>query len=74
MGKSTDPVIVRTRATGRVAGSEEDVDIASRILKDAQASDIPVDDATSARLVKSIDRNMMPVSFVDLFWCVRICR
>lgn len=67
MGKSTDPAVVRTRATGGVAGSEEDADLALRILEDAQASDISVDDATSARLVKSIDRNMMPVSFVDLF-------
>lgn len=61
MAKSGNTVVVHTRATGRVISSN-DVDIASRALEDVQATEIHVDDATSARLVKVIDRNMMPVS------------
>ncbi|KAH7144141.1 major facilitator superfamily domain-containing protein [Dactylonectria estremocensis] len=60
MVKSGNTVVVHTRATGRVISSN-DVDIASRALEDVQATEIHVDDATSARLVKVIDRNMMPI-------------
>lgn len=62
MAKPENTAVVRTRAIGKIVSSD-DVNIASRALEGTQTTELHIDHATSARLLKSIDRQMMPVSF-----------
>ncbi|WKT43884.1 Major facilitator superfamily [Fusarium oxysporum f. sp. vasinfectum] len=55
-----------TRVTAVIHTTEEavgldDADLASKVLQDVAATDLIIDDATAAKLIKKIDRNMMPI-------------
>ncbi|KAH8652590.1 hypothetical protein BGZ61DRAFT_487503 [Ilyonectria robusta] len=62
MAKPENTAVVRTRAIGKIVSSD-DVDIASRAIEGTQTTELHIDHATSARLLKSIDRQMMPILY-----------